>query len=84
LGLDGDPAPSEAQTRNRGPFRTDYEDDFKKEYAVGDTIRVKYPWRPILRDGLAYNPQNIERLETTIKVDQPFGIGLRLGPSTSS
>jgi hypothetical protein len=34
--------------------KLDYEEDFKKEYAVGDTIRVKYPWRPILRDGFAY------------------------------
>jgi hypothetical protein len=25
----------------------DHEEDFKKEFAVGDTIRVKYPWRPI-------------------------------------
>lgn len=55
-------------------MRHDHEEDFKKPFAVGDTIRVKLPWRPVIRDGFAYNPQNIERLETTITVDQPFGI----------
>src|SRR4051812_38746435 len=62
-----------------GVMRTDYEDDFKKEFAVGDTVRVKYPFRPILRDGLGYSPQSIERLETTIKVDQVFGSDYDLG-----
>ncbi|HYC00467.1 MAG TPA: P22 phage major capsid protein family protein [Candidatus Limnocylindrales bacterium] len=55
-------------------MRHDHEEDFKKEFAVGDRIRVKFPWRPVIRDGFTYTPQNIERLETTIVVDQPFGI----------
>lgn len=55
-------------------MNTDHEKDFKKEFAVGDTIRVKYPWRPTIRSGMTYDPQNIERRETTITVDQPFGI----------
>lgn len=55
-------------------MRHDHEEDFKKPFAVGDTIRVKFPWRPVIRDGFTYNAQNIERLETTIVVDQPFGI----------
>lgn len=52
-----------------------HEADFqKKEFAVGDTVRVKLPWRPVIRDGFTYTPQNIERVETEVKVDQPFGI----------
>lgn len=57
-----------------GSMRHDHDEDFKKPFAVGDTIRVKFPWRPLIRDGFAYTPQNIERIETTVKVDQPFGI----------
>lgn len=53
-----------------------HEEDFKKEFAVGDMIRVKFPFRPIIRDGLTYAPQNIARTETTVKVDQPFGVDL--------
>lgn len=55
-------------------MRHDHEEDFKKDFAVGDTIRVKFPWRPVIRNGFTYTPQNIQRLETTITVDQPFGI----------
>lgn len=54
-------------------FRTDYVKDYKQEFAVGDTVRVKYPWRPILRDGLGYVGGNLERMETTITVDQVVG-----------
>ena len=54
-------------------FRPDYEKDFRQEFAVGDTVRVKYPWRPILRNSLGYVGGNIERIETTIVVDQVIG-----------
>lgn len=57
-----------------GAMRHDHEADFKKEFAVGETIRVKFPWRPTIRDGFTYSAQDITRLETTITVDQPFGI----------
>jgi hypothetical protein len=57
-----------------GSMRHDHEEDFKKGFAVGDTIRVKFPWRPQIRSGFTYTPQNIERTETTITIDQPFGI----------
>lgn len=51
-----------------------HEEEFKKEFAVGDTVRVKFPWQPTIREGMTYAPQNIERLETTVKADQVFGI----------
>lgn len=62
-----------------GFFRTDHEEDFKREFAVGDTVRVKYPWRPIVTDGLTYQPQNIERIETTVKVDRVKGVHFDYG-----
>ena len=57
-------------------MRHDHEEDFKKDFAVGDTVRVKLPFRPTIRDGFTYAPQNITRQETTITVDQPFGADL--------
>jgi hypothetical protein len=55
-------------------FNSDYEKEFEKEFAVGDTVRVKYPHRGITRrNTLAYNPQNLERRTTTIVVDQIVG-----------
>lgn len=52
-----------------------HEEDFTgKDFAVGDRVRVKFPWRPVIRDGFSYNPQNIDRITTDVVVDQPFGI----------
>lgn len=55
---------------------TDYEPEYKKEFAVGDTVRVKKPFRPLVRNGFTYAAQNIERQETTVTVDRPIGIDL--------
>lgn len=55
-------------------FDTSYEKEFSKEFAVGDTVRVKYPQRFITRrNTLQYNPQAIDRKSTTIVVDQIIG-----------
>ena len=56
-----------------------HEEEFKKAFAVGDTVRVKFPWQPVIRDGFTYTPQNVERIETTVKADQPFGIDFDFG-----
>jgi len=53
-----------------------HEEEFKKAFAVGDTVRVKLPFRPVIRDGFVIQPQAIERQETTITADQPFGSDL--------
>ena len=53
---------------------TDYNKEFKKEFAVGDSVRVKYPQRYTVRDGLGYSPQPLSRVYTTVNVNQPFGI----------
>lgn len=55
-------------------FNTDYEREFNKEYPIGSKVRIKYPWQPLIRDGLAYAPQGIERLETDLTIDQYFGV----------
>lgn len=55
-------------------FNTDWDKDFKQEFAVGALIQVKFPQKFLIRDGLGYNPQGINRISTTIALDQPFGI----------
>ena len=51
-------------------FSRDWEKDFTKEFAVGASIKVKFPWRPRVIDGMAYIPQGIERIYTTVNLDQ--------------
>ncbi len=55
-------------------FNTDYNKEYTREFAVGETVRVKMPQRFIVRDGLGYTPQPIDRKYTTVKCDQIFGI----------
>lgn len=57
------------------PFmNTDYEKDFKQEFAVGETVRVKFPQRFTITNGLQYNPQAINRKYTTVNMNQVFGV----------
>lgn len=51
-----------------------YEKEYEREYAVGETVRVKLPQRWLVTDGLAFQPQPINRIYTTISVNQIFGI----------
>lgn len=55
-------------------FNTEYEKDFKQEFAVGAQIQVKFPQKFTIRNGLGYAPQGINRIATTINLDQPFGL----------
>lgn len=55
-------------------FNTDENANYTKEYAVGETVRVKLPQRFTVRDGLSYSPQPINRVYTTVTMDQVFGI----------
>ena len=55
-------------------FNTEWEGDFNKEFAVGAQVTVKFPQQFLIRDGLGYNPQGIDRISTTVNLDQPFGI----------
>ena len=55
-------------------FNTDWQKDYNKTFAVGTTIQVKFPQQFVIRDGLGYNPQGIDRISTTVSLDEPFGI----------
>jgi coat protein Gp5 len=54
-------------------FNTDYSKEFKLRFPVGDTIRVPYPDRGFIRNGLDYNPDAIVRRHATIEIEEPFG-----------
>jgi len=53
-----------------GYFNTDDKSDFNKSFPVGATIRKKFPQRFTSAEGLPYQPQAINRRETTITIDQ--------------
>lgn len=55
-------------------FDTKWNDDFKKDFAVGETITIKKPARWTIRSGMTYTPQAIVRQSTTISLDQVFGL----------
>lgn len=55
-------------------FNTDYNKEFTKSFAVGETVRVKNPQRFLIRNGLGYSPQAIDRNYTTVTCDQIFGV----------
>lgn len=55
-------------------FNTDYNKEFEKAFAIGDSCRVKLPQRFLITDGLQYQEQPIDRRYTTVQVNQPFGV----------
>jgi hypothetical protein len=54
-------------------FNTEYNKEFTREFAIGENLRVKLPNQGVIRNGLGYNPQAINRLYTDVTVDQVFG-----------
>jgi hypothetical protein len=50
------------------------ERDFNEGQPIGDTLRVKLPYRGMIRDGFQYVGAPIDRRYTTIVADQMFGI----------
>src|SRR3977135_3708539 len=55
-------------------FNTDQNQEFQKAFAVGDSVRIKKPQRFLIRDALGYSPPPLQRIVTTVNLDQPFGI----------
>lgn len=55
-------------------MNTDYNKEFTREFAVGETVRVKNPQRFLIRNGLGYQEQAIQRTYTTVTCDQIFGV----------
>jgi P22 coat protein - gene protein 5 len=55
-------------------FNTEYGKDYEQDFAVGATVRIKLPQRFTVRTGLGYQPQAINRINTTVSVNQIFGV----------
>src|ERR1017187_10512624 len=51
-------------------FDRNFEGDFEKEFAPGANVTVKFPQRFTTSDGMGYAPQGINRISTTISLDQ--------------
>ena len=51
-------------------FNRSWERDFEKEFAPGAAITVKFPQRFLVSDGMGYAPQGINRVSTTVNLDQ--------------
>lgn len=51
-------------------FNREWQRDFDKEFAPGSQITVKFPQRFIPIDGMGYQPQAINRISTSISLDQ--------------
>lgn len=51
-------------------FNRNWEKDFNKEFAPGSTIQIKFPQRFTVVDGMGYAPQGINRIATTVSLDQ--------------
>lgn len=50
-------------------FNRSWEKDFKKEFAPGSQITVKFPQRFTVTEGMGYAPQAINRHSTTVSLD---------------
>lgn len=59
-------------------FNADCSKEFKLKFPVGDTIRVEFPDRGVIRNGLTYTPSEIKRRYTTVSFDEPFGTDFEL------
>ena len=55
-------------------FNFEVQKEFEHDFAVGETVRVKYPQEYLIRTGLAYTEQPIARRHTTVNCSQIFGI----------
>jgi len=51
-------------------FNRSWEKDFNKEFATGSSIQIKFPQRFKTVDGMGYAPQGINRITTTVSLDQ--------------
>ncbi|MGA3015927.1 MAG: P22 phage major capsid protein family protein [Bryobacteraceae bacterium] len=51
-------------------FDRNFEKEFEKEFAPGATVNVKFPQNFLVSDAMGYAPQGLNRLTTTISLDQ--------------
>lgn len=59
-----------------GKFAANWNDEFKREFAVGETVTLKKPNRYTVTDGLALATQPLQVQTTTVSLNQPFHIGI--------
>lgn len=57
-----------------GGMNTSYNKEFRKPFAVGDSVRIDLPFRPTIRNGMGYAPQALSRQTRTVNIDQVFGV----------
>jgi hypothetical protein len=55
-------------------FNTSYNKEYQQAFPVGETVRIKLPQRWITTQGIAYQPQPIQRKYTTVTVNNFEGI----------
>lgn len=55
-------------------FNTSWNSDFQKPFAPGDTVRIKYPPKFVIRTGTGYTPQGIAEIQTSVTCNQTFGV----------
>src|ERR1051326_4075352 len=53
---------------------TDVQKEFEHDFAPGETVRVPFPASFLIRDGLAYTAQGINKRHTTVSCTDIFGI----------
>ncbi len=57
-----------------GYFNTSFSREYTQAFPVGERVQIKLPQRYIVRNGIQYTPQPIDRKHTTVTMDQVFGI----------
>lgn len=55
-------------------FNTEYNKEYTRDFAVGETVRVKKPQRWTIRDGMTWTQQPIDRKTVDVTVDNIFGV----------
>ena len=62
------------QLKVAGYMNTDYNKEYTRDFAVGETVRVRFPQRYKVRNGITYDPVGIDERYTNVTVDQVFGV----------
>lgn len=55
-------------------FNSEWESEFGKAFPIGSSAQIKFPQQWLVTTGLAYQEQGINRLVTTVNLDQIRGI----------
>ena len=55
-------------------FNTEVQREFERDFAPGESVRVKFPQEYLIRDGLSFNAQALNRRTTTVSCDNIFGV----------